>query len=176
MVNTHTYTTVLLLCWNLSGTTRVSRYQKGKTNLDLLQQEIVSGSGICWAICKSAPRNQTTTPTSHHSVFYRPDALHAAQPTASKHWSSVCVYSSVNNLKSLAYTIPEIFSGLPLWKKFLRTANTFKFKDILKDKYKLLDASSVTKKMKNDQFNMNLRLQWPIMLIRTEYLMNGNIL
>jgi len=39
----------------LSGTTRVSRYQKGKnqegkTNLDLLEQEIVSGSGICWAI------------------------------------------------------------------------------------------------------------------------------
>jgi len=27
-------------------TTRVSRYQKGKTNLDLLEQEIVSGSGI----------------------------------------------------------------------------------------------------------------------------------
>ena len=58
--DTHTHTTVLLLCWNLSGTTRVSRYQKGKTgkgktNLDLLEQEIVSGSGICWAICKSAP-------------------------------------------------------------------------------------------------------------------------
>jgi len=57
---THTYTTVLLLFWNLSGTTRVSRYQKGKTrkgktNLDLLEQEIVSGSGICWAICKSTP-------------------------------------------------------------------------------------------------------------------------
>ena len=38
----------------------MSRYQKGKTrkgktNLDLLEQEIVSGSGICWAICKSAP-------------------------------------------------------------------------------------------------------------------------
>ena len=45
MNNTHTHTTVLLLCWNLSGTTRVSRYQKGKTrkgktNLDLLEQEI----------------------------------------------------------------------------------------------------------------------------------------
>ena len=44
----------------MSGSTRVSRYQKGKTkkvktNLDLLEQEIVSGSGICWAICKSAP-------------------------------------------------------------------------------------------------------------------------
>ena len=34
----------------------MSRYQKGKTrkvktSLDLLEQEIVSGSGICWAIC-----------------------------------------------------------------------------------------------------------------------------
>ena len=42
------------------GSTRVSRYQKGKTkkvktNLDLLEQEIVSDSGIRWAICKSAP-------------------------------------------------------------------------------------------------------------------------
>jgi len=60
--HTHTHTTVLLLFWNLSGTTRVSRYQKGKiskgkTNLDLLEQEMVSGSGICWDICKSAPQN-----------------------------------------------------------------------------------------------------------------------
>ena len=29
--HTHTHTTVLLLFWNMSGTTRVSRYQKGKT-------------------------------------------------------------------------------------------------------------------------------------------------
>jgi len=60
----------------------VSRYQKGKTNLDLLQQEIVSGSGINWAICK--PAWQITKPASHHSVFYRPDALPATQPTALK--------------------------------------------------------------------------------------------
>jgi len=58
--HTHTHTTVLLLVWNMSRSTRVSRYQKGKTkkvktNLDLLEQEIVSGSGICWAICKPAP-------------------------------------------------------------------------------------------------------------------------
>jgi len=52
----------------------------------LLKQETVSGSGISWAICKSATRSrQITTPASHHSVFYRPDALPAAQPTASKH-------------------------------------------------------------------------------------------
>jgi len=29
--NTHAHITVLLLIWNLSGTTQVSRYQKGKT-------------------------------------------------------------------------------------------------------------------------------------------------
>ena len=53
-----------------SGTTRVSRYQKGKTNLDLLKQETVSGSGISWAICKSAPSSrQITTPAPHHLVF-----------------------------------------------------------------------------------------------------------
>jgi len=57
---TQKHTIVLLLFWNLSETTRVSRYQKGenqegKTNLDLLEPEIVSGSSICWTICKSAP-------------------------------------------------------------------------------------------------------------------------
>jgi len=46
------------------------KYKKGKTSLDLLEQEIVSGSGISWAICKSALRpRQITTLTSHHSVF-----------------------------------------------------------------------------------------------------------
>jgi len=36
----------------------------------LLEQETVSGSGISWAICKSAPRSrQITTPVPHHSVF-----------------------------------------------------------------------------------------------------------
>ena len=88
---THTHTTVLLLFWNMSETTRVSRYQKGKTrqvktNLDLLpEQEIVSGSGMCWAICKCAPQ----IPDKHANIpplsFYRPDALPAAQATMSKH-------------------------------------------------------------------------------------------
>jgi len=53
----------------------------------LLKQETVSGSGISWTICKSAPcSRQITMPAPHHSVFYRLDALPAAQPTASNHW------------------------------------------------------------------------------------------
>ena len=82
--NTHTHTRPFNC--PLSGTTRVSRYQKGKTNLDFTEAETASGSGISWATCKSAPRSiQITTPAPHHSVYYRPDALPAAQPTASKH-------------------------------------------------------------------------------------------
>ena len=61
--------------------------RKVKTIWILLEQETVSGSGSSWTICKSAPRSrQITTPAPHHSVFYRPDALPAAKPTASKHW------------------------------------------------------------------------------------------
>jgi len=63
----------------LSRTTRVSWHQKGKThnhegktNLNLLEQEIVSGSGLSWTICKSAPwPRHITTPASHHSAFSR---------------------------------------------------------------------------------------------------------
>ena len=43
-----------------SRTTQVSQYQKGKSNLDFTEAR---GSGISWAICKSATRSrQTTTP------------------------------------------------------------------------------------------------------------------
>ena len=44
--------------------------RKVKPSLILLQQETVSGSGISWAIRKSAPSSrQVTMPAPHHSVF-----------------------------------------------------------------------------------------------------------
>jgi len=64
----------LLVCWwhthththpfnsPFSGTTRVGRY---------LKQETVSGSGIRWAVCKSAPHSrQITMPAPHHIIWY----------------------------------------------------------------------------------------------------------
>ena len=58
---------------HFSRTTRMSRYQKGMPIWILLKQETASGSGISWAICKSAPRSrQITMPaptTGHHSFF-----------------------------------------------------------------------------------------------------------
>ena len=77
----------------------------------LLKQETVSGSGISWAICKSASRSrQITMPAPHHSVFYRPDALPAAQPTASKHWRQEPI-SDKN--RSLRNTPQKKSLGLP---------------------------------------------------------------
>ena len=55
-------------------------------------------SGFYWskrqwvAVASAGPyalrSRQITTPLPHRSVFYRPDALPAAQPTASKHWKA----------------------------------------------------------------------------------------
>ena len=82
--HTHTHIRLTALC---PGLPRWAGTRKEKPIWILLKQETVSGNGIRWAICKSAPRSsQITWPTPHHSVFYRPDALPATQPTASKHW------------------------------------------------------------------------------------------
>ena len=68
-------------------TTRVSRYQKGKTNLDFTEAR---DSEWQWhqlghmQVCTSLQTDNHAS--THHSVFYRLDALPAAQPTASKHW------------------------------------------------------------------------------------------
>ena len=80
--HTHTHTRLTALFPGLPGSAGT---RKVKPIWILLKQETESGSGISWAICKCAPRSrQITTPATHHSVFYRPDALPAAQPTASK--------------------------------------------------------------------------------------------
>ena len=84
LTDTHTHTRLTALCPGLPGWAST---RKVKPIWILLKQETVSGIGIRWVICKSASRSrQITTPAPHHSVFYRLDALPAAQPTVSKHW------------------------------------------------------------------------------------------
>jgi len=84
-----------------SGKTGVSRYQKGKTSLDLNEATddgVLRCGGISWTVCKqSASRcRQITTPacTSSH-IFYRPDALPDAQSTVSTHWRQCVICSSL---------------------------------------------------------------------------------
>jgi len=68
--------TILLLLHPFSGTTQVSQYQKGKTNLDLLEQEIVSGSDISWDICKC-----TSPQTDNHASILPLSFLQARCPS-----------------------------------------------------------------------------------------------
>ena len=91
-----THIRLTALCPGLPGSAGTG---KVKPVWILQKQETVSGSGIGWAICKSAPRSrQITTPTTHYSVFYWPDALPAAQPTVSKHWRHIFFNEMKNEL------------------------------------------------------------------------------
>jgi len=72
----------------ISGTTWESQYQKGKTNLDLLEQDMVSGNGISLAICKSAP-----WPRHNYASIPPLSFVHAGCP-------SCCPTNSVKALKA----------------------------------------------------------------------------
>jgi len=63
----HTHTRLMAL---YPGLPRSASTRKAKPIWILLEQETVSGSGISWAICKSAPHSrQITTPAHHYSSF-----------------------------------------------------------------------------------------------------------
>ena len=91
-----------------STTTWVSRHHKFKPIWILMKQETMGwGGGMSWTICKSfAPRSrQTTTPASHHSLSYRPDALPDAQPTVSKQQTCKQRMSSLPSLSPKSRTL-----------------------------------------------------------------------
>jgi len=126
---THTHTRLTALCLGLPGWAGI---RKVKLIWILLKQEMVSGSGISWATCKSAPRSrQITMPAPHHSVFYRPDAVPAAQPKASKHWRQHWECIMYSNAASGRHDKTEClyFQSVPevqQWfvKKFYSASNT----------------------------------------------------
>jgi len=65
--HTHTHTRLTAPCPGLPGSAAT---RKVKPIWIFLKQEIVTGSGISWTICKSAPRSrQITTPAPQHSFF-----------------------------------------------------------------------------------------------------------
>ena len=89
--HTHTHTRLVALFPGLLGWAGT---RKVKPIWILLKQETVSGSGISWAVCKSAPRSrQITTPTPHRSVFLQAGCP-SCRPT-----------NSVKALKATNYSI-----------------------------------------------------------------------
>ena len=86
----------------------------------------VSGSGISWAICKSAPRSrQITTPAPHHSVFLQAGcpschptnsvkALKSGLQTISKALSK-CLRFDIFCVNVLLYLVGRKLVGLCCW-------------------------------------------------------------
>jgi len=71
----------------LSVTTQVSRYQKGKTNLDFTGARVSERQWYQLGLMQVCTSLQTDNHASTLLLkfFYRPGALPAAQPTVSKH-------------------------------------------------------------------------------------------
>jgi len=103
---THTHLTAL--CPGLPGW---SGTRKVKPVWILLKQETVNGSGINWAVCKSATRSrQITTPAPHHSVFLRAECP-SYYPTNS-------VESTEGKLFYFSVNLNEFFSLIICCEKF----------------------------------------------------------
>ena len=85
---THAHTRLTTPCPGLPGWAGT---RKVKPIWILLKQETVSGSGISWAVCKSAPRSrQITTPAPHYSVFFT-GRMPFLLPNAHTHLNVVCL-------------------------------------------------------------------------------------
>ena len=86
----------------LSGTVQVSRYQNGITNLDFTEARVnewqwhhLGHIQVCTSL--QTDNHTSTSPLS----FYWPDALPAAQPTASKHWRHALLMPLILILKTV---------------------------------------------------------------------------
>jgi len=67
-----------------SGTTRVSQCQKNLP-LDFTVQGRITDTNTSTIRLDATPSGLISTHLHHLPIFYRPDALPAAQPTVSKH-------------------------------------------------------------------------------------------
>jgi len=112
-----------------SGLPRWAGTRKVKPIWILLEQETVGGSGISWTLLQT-DNYASTTPLS----FCRPDALPAAQPTASKHWRHITSVKSnkINSIKStMAYrSISLLFNLLTLSHLMINLTSATKNTDI----------------------------------------------
>jgi len=96
-----------------SGTTQVSLYQKGKTNLDFTeardsewQWHQLGHMQVCTLL--QTDNHASTPPLS----FYRLDALPAAQPTTSKHWMQMPV-------QTYSIAVPRFSFGINKWEDII---------------------------------------------------------
>ena len=119
----------------LSGTTRVSRYQKGKTNLNFTGARDSEWQWHQLGMCNAAPRSrQITTPAPHHSVFLQAGCPSCRPTTASKHWR---LFSTTITLKNILYNMLQQISETPTTGLQNSSSSYRKYKKILKRLYNI---------------------------------------
>ena len=84
--------------------------------MDFIEDQTVSGSGVSWAICKSASLSRQDYHASTPPVFCRLDALPAAQPTASKH----CLQGKIAVVSLHFFSLSPLTAKLPIISKRVR--------------------------------------------------------
>ena len=105
----HTHTHLTALCPGLPGWAGT---RKVKPVWISLMQETVSGSGISWAACKSAPRSrQITTPASHHTDFLQAGCNSCRPTNSTKALRQQIVAPSNCNSRSLSTYILLVNRG-----------------------------------------------------------------
>ena len=105
-LHTHTHTRLTAF---FPGLPSWAGTRKVKPIWILLKQETVSGSGsgISWAICKSAPRSrQITTPAPHHSVFtgrmpFLPPNQQRQSTEGQMHWMIIQTIQRIFNFTNI---------------------------------------------------------------------------
>jgi len=80
----------------------VSQYQKGKTNLDFTEARDSEWQWHQLGHIQVCTSRQIATPATHRSVFYRLDALPAAQQPANKqHQSTEGIIKTNNQIETM---------------------------------------------------------------------------
>ena len=105
---------------------RLPRWDATRTNLlswILLKQETVSGSGISWTICESAPRpRQITMPAPHQSVFLQARCPSSCPMNSIKALMAVALKagwcSNINQLRIICKTLQRAFLVATVKEKF----------------------------------------------------------
>jgi len=87
--HTHTHTHLMALFRDYPGEPVPERLNQSGFHWSKRQWEAVASAGLLGHMQVCTSLQTDNRPASHHSVFYRPDALPAAQPTASKHWRQI---------------------------------------------------------------------------------------
>ena len=116
----HMHAHLTALCLGLPGWADT---RKVKPIWILLKQETVSGSGISWAICKSAPRSrQITMPALHRSVFLQAGCPSCRPTNSVKETEGK---PSIMRLQCKSTNLqPAVASPMPHWTHHDRYAGT----------------------------------------------------